>query len=67
MQNNILSLGAIRSALADRNLSVVAKSTGYTRSYMAAVRSGRVKNPSYKFVETVSRYLQQGYGVSHDQ
>lgn len=55
----MLTLENIRKALQDRNLQKVAEATGYTRSYLAAIRRGSAENPSYQVVKRLSDYLEQ--------
>ena len=54
----MLTIEQIREGLEDRNLSKVAKATGYTRAYLAAIRAGRSTNPSLKFMKALTAYLE---------
>lgn len=54
----MMTVEEIQAALEDRNLSKVADKVGYTRAYLALIRSGKVKNPSHKFVVALSSYLE---------
>ena len=55
----MMKLEEIKTALEDRNLSKVGEAIGYTRAYLAAIRSGRMINPSYECVRKLSEYLEQ--------
>lgn len=59
----MLTLEQIAAALIDRNLAKVAEKTGYTRAYLASIRAGNQTNPSYRFVKTLSDYLEQPAGA----
>lgn len=55
----MLTLEEIIQRLDDRNLTKVSIGCGLTRSFISAIRSGKVKNPSYETIKTLSDYLEQ--------
>lgn len=52
----MLTIEEIRRELQDRNLSVVAKNIGVTRTYLSNIRNGRVI-PSEKLQHLLSLYV----------
>jgi hypothetical protein len=50
-------LQRIRSALADRRVSVVAKKTGLSRYTITAIRDGHQENPKLNTIKVLSAYL----------
>lgn len=50
-------LERIRSALADRRVTVVAKKTGLSRYTITAIRDGKQENPKLKTVQALDAYL----------
>ena len=52
----MLNIEEIRRELQDRNLSVVAKNIGVTRTYLSNIRNGRV-TPSEKLQHLLSLYI----------
>ena len=55
----MMTLDQIREALQDRNCSAVGRATGMTAAYVALIRSGKAKNPSYYAVKKLSDYFEQ--------
>jgi transcriptional regulator with XRE-family HTH domain len=53
----MLTLEEIRERLIDRRLPIVAKATGLGRKTLWEIREGRVTNPSYRVLKTLSDYL----------
>jgi transcriptional regulator with XRE-family HTH domain len=53
----MMTLDKIMGALADRRLDVVSEATGVHRNTLSAIRSGKLKNPSYATVKAISDYL----------
>lgn len=47
----------IATALSDRRIAIVAKATGLHHNTIAAIRDGKVKDPSYRVVSKLSEYL----------
>ena len=54
----IMELSAIREALADRRMSVIADALGVHQSTVAAIRDGKNLNPTYGVYRGLSDYLQ---------
>lgn len=54
----MLTIEEIQEKLKDRNLTKVAESCDLTRPFISAIRSGKVKNPSYETVKKLSDYLE---------
>ena len=52
----LINIEKIREMLSDRNLAEVARNIKCTRSYLCAVRSGKIV-PSYYMLEKISCYL----------
>jgi hypothetical protein len=57
----MLTLEQIKTALADRRLTVVAESTGLHYNTLRDIRDNPESNPSYRTLKAVSEYLE---GVS---
>lgn len=55
----MLTIEEIRERLQDRRLAMVADSTGIHYVTLQAIRTGRVKNPSYDTVKALSDYLEE--------
>lgn len=51
-----MNIEEIRTALGDRNLAEVARRLSVTRSYLQAIRSGKV-DPSWSMAKKLSEYL----------
>jgi len=52
-----MTLDQIREALDDRILYVVAERTGIHRNTIAAIKSGKIENPTYYVLKKISDYL----------
>lgn len=50
-------LERIRTALADRKVTAVAKKTGLSRYTITAIRDGKQENPKLKTVQALDAYL----------
>jgi hypothetical protein len=50
-------LERIRSALADRKVTAVAKKTGLSRYTITAIRDGKEKNPKLDTLKALDAYL----------
>lgn len=53
----MMTLEEIRAALGDRILVRVARNTGISRGTLWAIREGRMDNPNYETIKTLSDYL----------
>jgi transcriptional regulator with XRE-family HTH domain len=54
----MLTLDEIIKKLGDRNLTKVSAECGLTRPFLSAIRSGKIKNPSYDTIVKLSNYLE---------
>lgn len=54
----MLTIEAIRLALRDRRISMVAEATGLHYNTIKAVRDNEDANPSYKVLKALSDYLE---------
>lgn len=54
----MMTLDQIREALDDRILYVVAERTGIHRNTVAAIKSGKIENPTYHVLKKISDYLE---------
>lgn len=54
----MMALDEIRRSLDDRILNVVAEKTGLHRNTIAAIKSGKIENPTYYALKKLSDYLE---------
>lgn len=54
----MLTIEQISSALKDRRIPVVASATGLHHNTIAAIRDGKVKDPSHRVILALSNYLE---------
>jgi len=58
-----MTLDQIKQALQDRRLSMVARATGVHVNTLANIRDGRALNPTWRVMESLTRYLRGGDAV----
>ncbi len=56
----MMTLEAIRMALQDRRLNIVATETGLHYNTLRILRDNPNANPSYKVIKALTEYLQSG-------
>ena len=56
----MMTLEEIKWRLKDRRKDVVSEATGVSRKTLWAIESGRMLNPTYRVVKTLSDYLTEG-------
>jgi hypothetical protein len=54
----MMTIEAIRLALRDRRISMVAEATGLHYNTIRGVRDSNVANPSYRVLKALSNYLE---------
>ena len=54
----MMTIEAIRLALRDRRISMVAEATGLHYNTIRGIRDNKVANPSYRVLKALSNYLE---------
>lgn len=56
----MLTLEQIQEQLKDRRLTVVSKEIGVSYPTLLAIAKGESKNPSYRIIQLICKYLEKG-------